>query len=542
MINKKYGVVYTPSRLAEFVAELLKEEAKETNIQIKTVLDPACGECALIDACKKTLNNNTEYWGIDVDKDVIDKTESISIIYNDAILPRNVRQRTAAYWRKKLPKISAIIANPPWSSEKIYERDVLANAGFTFIAGQYDSYVLFLELAYGIVQDDGLFAFILPDSIFDAQNESLRRFLAEKTEIRVIARLGEKIFEEVNRAATVLICRKHIPSESFSTKCFRLSTTARKEFLSKQNTLIDLYRSNVHMVLQKRFTTNSFCNYDIDTRAYEESLIDKIQSKSMPWENIFTFGRGVEISKSGRICTCAVCGTAQGYKKSQFRDGKKFCASCGTEILINNKSVENVILKSSKPGYLPIFVGENIHRYTITGESYIRHNVEGINYKSSELYSPPKLLIRKTGLGIYAAVDYSSQLTNQTVYILKLRDTCHKVPLEYYLAIINSRVVYYYYLKRYGENEWKSHPYLTKKIIFSLPVAEYKDTALDKEIIRLARKLAKTYSYKTDIELELLVMKKYGLNDSERKIISDEMNSLPDLTAVNDMKMEVKYV
>ena len=42
-------------------------------------------------------------------------------------------------------------------------------------------------------------AFIIPDSLFDAQNERLRKFLVEKTQIKVIARLGEKIFDEVTR-------------------------------------------------------------------------------------------------------------------------------------------------------------------------------------------------------------------------------------------------------------------------------------------------------------------------------------------------------
>lgn len=108
----------------------------------------------------------------------------------------------------KLPKIQAIIANPPWSSEKIYTRDELHQAGFSLTDGQYDSYVLFIELAYKLLQNNGYFAFIIPDSIFDAQNESLRRFLISNMQIKVIARLGEKLFENIFRATTVIICQK----------------------------------------------------------------------------------------------------------------------------------------------------------------------------------------------------------------------------------------------------------------------------------------------------------------------------------------------
>lgn len=38
------------------------------------------------------------------------------------------------------------------------------------------------------------------------------------------------------------------------------------------------------------------------------------------------------------------------------------------------------------------------------------------------MYTPPKLIVRKTGLGIYASIDYTGSMTSQTVYILKLRE------------------------------------------------------------------------------------------------------------------------
>ena len=53
MARKKYGVVYTPDRLANFVAKLLAEEMEEDCIADGVILDPACGECALLNAAKK---------------------------------------------------------------------------------------------------------------------------------------------------------------------------------------------------------------------------------------------------------------------------------------------------------------------------------------------------------------------------------------------------------------------------------------------------------------------------------------------------------
>ena len=100
-------------------------------------------------------------------------------------------------------------------------------------------------------------------------------------------------------------------------------------------------------------------------------------------------------------------------------------------------------------------------------------------------------------------------------------------------------MIYYYYLKVYGENEWKSHPYLTKQIIFSLPIIEFTGSADDLHIVALATELAECYEHEKDVQLEKLIMKKYSLSPVEERMIYDEMNKLPDLSAINDMKVEV---
>lgn len=114
MIARKYGVVYTPDRLADFAAELLCAEIEKSEFDSVNVLDPACGECALLDSVKKIKRNEYEYIGIDVDKSaILSASSEYTIINNDTILPKNVRKRTAEFWTGKLPTINAVIANPP---------------------------------------------------------------------------------------------------------------------------------------------------------------------------------------------------------------------------------------------------------------------------------------------------------------------------------------------------------------------------------------------------------------------------------------------
>lgn len=540
MINQKYGVVYTPNSLADFVTGLLCRFFDSKLTYNPTFLDPACGECALLRSISNRYGQNARFVGIDVDKEVINNSkDSFELIHNDAILPNKTKDLADQYWLKKLSHVDAIIANPPWSSEKIYDKNTLIKSGYTLVDGQYDSYVLFIELAYKLLSPGGVMGFIIPDSLFDSQNENLRKFLASKMQILVIARLGEKIFEDVNRATTVIVCKKEFPKNNSITECFRLSTDERRLYLAGKGTLDYFFNKNKHVVSQSRFLKNNACLFDIDTRIEEEELVKKISTDSICWTNTFCFGRGVEISKGGNIVYCPICGQAQGYSKKHMQTGEKTCVYCSSNISVSFDTVDHAISAVPSVDCRMIYVGENIQRYCITGNSYIKLGIDGINYKPPQLYDSPKLLVRKTGLGIYAAIDYTGSLTSQTVYILKYPEACD-IPLEYYLALINSRVVYFYYLKVYGENEWKSHPYLTKQIIFSLPIKPYSGSKLDKDIIRLACDLQNKYDYETDIMLEKLIMKKYGLNRQERNLIVAEMNRLPDLSAINNMKMENK--
>ena len=124
---------------------------------------------SLLSAAQKRFGEKAICLGIDVDAEAVKNTKDVfSIFHNDAIMPVNVKRKTADYWTTKLPPVNAIIANPPWSTEKIYNRDALINAGFNLVNGQYDSYVLFIELAYNILSPGGTMAFIIPDSLFDA--------------------------------------------------------------------------------------------------------------------------------------------------------------------------------------------------------------------------------------------------------------------------------------------------------------------------------------------------------------------------------------
>lgn len=540
-----YGVVYTPEELATFVAKLLKNEyIGNTDF---TVLDPACGEGILLEQVYKCFcdkkHQNVELIGIDIDNNVIENNKKrynsqFKFISQNTILP-STSLSSKSYWKHRIHnKISMIIANPPWSSEKIFEKEELKKAKYSLYSGQYDAYVLFIELSISLLEPNGIAAFIIPDSLFSGENKTLRKFLVENTNIRVLARLGEKIFPNINRATSVIVIENSKVNASSKTKCYRLNTEDRKNYLSGKLDLFDNFLAKSHSVQQCRFLENENYVFDIDVREDEEKLLSKVEKNKIDWESVFRFGRGVEISKSGKIVICEHCKMAQGYTKKQFSNKRKKCQFCGETTRIDEDNTSVIISEKKSPTYKAMYVGENLQRYGFCGKKYILPDVGGINYKDLNQYKPPKILIRKTGLGIYASIDYESTLISQTVYSCNYLME-NDIPLEYYLGVINSRVLYYYYLKKYGENEWKSHPYLTKDIIFSLPIKNISDKnrKICFEIASIVKSILKEYTREKDIKLEKKVFELYEISNTEKELIISEINNLPNLSAINQMKI-----
>lgn len=76
----------------------------------------------------ETFGNNNEYIGIDVDKDAVNNTkENFHIIHNDAIMPQNVKKKTAEYWHDKLP-----VVDFDKKKHTVLQKRFLGNSGYNF--------------------------------------------------------------------------------------------------------------------------------------------------------------------------------------------------------------------------------------------------------------------------------------------------------------------------------------------------------------------------------------------------------------------------
>lgn len=455
-----------------------------------------------------------------------------------------------------------VVSNPPWGADLSgYEGCV--EETFDLATGQYDSFDLFLERAFALLRNpaDGtpppLVGFVVPDSLFQPEHEETRRLLARDHTILQIIKLGEGVFENVYRAAAIVICAKGEADDEHEVLGLTVTNDDRQEItdVTENVNLSTLISERGNWIRQGRFRQDEHCRFQIFSGERDYEIMDRMEEVSIEWEGLLDSGRGVELGATGEILRCPNCMRWATYprRRAQRRGGgyyPKTCEHCEAEFEFEQAAgTDRIIFDPAElypgatgPGDVELAddeewlaVGESVERYSLRRLRIIRTGRDGINYKDPSDYGSPKMLFRKTGVGIWATIDYDDIYTNQVVYIYQLNDEDDAGPydLEYFLGVMNSRLMLYYYYKSTGEIEWKSFPYVTQAIIEQMPVKaiDFEDQAeqeLHDEISNRVRDLLAGPPggmQEEDFELERRVMDLYGLDENQRGHVFSVLNN-----------------
>jgi len=248
--RKMNGVFYTPSFLAEYLAKKVVKYYDRTNIS--NVIDPACGNSILLQSFAKELldssnKNLPKIYGVDKDINAIISSNSkfnkkplekfvTKFIHADGLFPV-CDKNTIQGWSKLRKQINVkngfdiALCNPPWGAELNGYDPFTLNFNFTLAKGQFDIFDLFVEVILNNLNENGVYGLILPDSVFSQGQSRFRCLLSKNTTIYLIARLGEKIFPEINRACVIIIGQKAKAKNNHQVYCFRLLQFTKRKSL-----------------------------------------------------------------------------------------------------------------------------------------------------------------------------------------------------------------------------------------------------------------------------------------------------------------------
>lgn len=534
--KKALGAFYTPQILSDLLAELLIPLCKKANNSFITALDPAMGEGILLESFERLAQKHKidiNLIGIDVDKEAINESkkrfegsDSECIFINtDALYPlenSNPSKGWNALIRKYIPNgIDLIVSNPPWGAD--ISHYVSLSHDFNTAIGQFDIYDLFVETIIENLRQDGVYGIIVPDSIYCQEHKKVREILLTNTTIKGIVRLGEGFFSDVNFAVSIIYGVKK-QNTRYDVLCSHVSNFEKKAILSGEANIYNIVMKKAIKFPAKQMISADF-SFMVDVSPEDLFILNKLKK----YDTIKTHTscqRGVELSKKGVVLQCLEC--KEWFPMPRNKEVVTTCPHCKANIVIADANHTCIVTDRKGKNCVSLITGEDIGRFTVSSNRYIQQGLQGINYKSSILYQGPKVLVRKTGVGITAGIDYNNSLTNQVVYIVKPKESVHpSITAEVIVAILCSRLITYIVIKRKGCIGWTSNPYLSQQDVNALPFPrlDFQNSqtmaALNRitELVRSNFKKRTDLSVEADAEIERNVAFLYNLGYNEYKTI-----------------------
>ena len=518
------GAFYTPFELASWVATEMLERAAVANMRVRHVVDPACGDGALLDAMRREASDQITLTGIDINAKAASQCRAnlghkANILVGDALDP-------SCPWGDTSP--DAVIINPPWGGVLAQDRQFYQNHKYRLATGQFDISDLFVERALTVVQPGTVLGFILPDAVFQPGHQALRELLLEHT-LLLIARLGEGIFDGVCRSTVVIVLRRGRPETGHVVECLQLPASQRKMLGRGELSFRWVKELYSHRIPQTRFAANPSFVFNITQGETDYDIYRKFSLLPVfNWTQRVHLGRGVEIGKRGVTVCCAICGK---HRAAPAVDTPTKCPTCDALICASAPRHTIIANSSNGPEWCPLIVGEDVDRYTVASRRFIQLGVPGIKYKPMEHFAARKLLIRKTGVGLRAAVDESGSATVQAVFYAITAIRKQEWILDYLQGIINSRPLLAWYLRWSGENQWRSHPYVTPKVLKKLPIPDpYINAHITEIAYRIAAESKKARSGLdgSDYVVDNLVCLLYDLSPADISWIGDVLTDTED--------------
>lgn len=453
-----------------------------------------------------------------------------------------------------------IAGNPPWGADiDAYEVWLEhEDYGYDLAHGQYNSYELLIELGADLLTEGGTLGFIIPDSIFNDEYTDLRKWLVTNHQLDQIHKLGEGVFgDDVFAATAILQYTVTNPDEDHMVDASLLMKEDRDRMMGTGgealSSLIDVKRNPTR---QARYREDDDFTIDVWAAEADYEILDTMQSETVPWDEVIDNGRGDETGRGGKVMKCPYCLEWDTYpaKRAESKGGgyyPKTCgnSSCGEEYELED-AVETAQIVGDDPGEdrdTPIYYGEHVNRYRLSGNGYINADIDGPWLKDDQRFEPPKLLIRRTGVGFFTTIDYSEARALKANLVFRLRDDrdepFDQYDLEYFLGFVNSRVMLYYYAKTQGIVEWQSFPRHTQTFIMSLPipVIDFDDDEEQEqyeEFVSLVREAVESdgkIDDELDWEIERHALDLYGIPNENRPRIWSELKELQRLRIVREL-------
>lgn len=440
-----------------------------------------------------------------------------------------------------------VVGNPPWGAEM----DPAARAEALTTTGldpevAWDSWELFVAMGIAALEEGGHLGLVLPDSLLQQTKSRIREHVFAETTVLEVFNLGPGWFgPDVRMGTCLLFARKGQPAKTdeLSIRGVQLSGPLRAEAIAGR-TLLDQVESQRGRALSyDRSLMDPLRVIEPFCGRRDDDILAKMDLHSRSLGDLTDSGRGEEINKSGRLWRCPACQSLNvpaAKSKGSFKP--KWCdnGDCGLALNPGNVQVRHILVDKKSSKTSPWVDGKAINRRygKVQPTAYIDRSLAAWNFKSSALYETPKLLVRKTGVGINATFDDSGAYFPQTVFFYRLKpaELARGLDHRFVLGALLSRTMVYRWFKRSGDVDVaKAFSYLTQSRLRTFPIPDV-DLTNDAHKQRHAEIVKNVQAMldgaplggAEDLAIEQSLRKLWGLSAQEGHYVNGEFFDLAD--------------
>ena len=565
--RKKDGIFYTPKYITKYIVEntigkLCSEKKAELKLDIDIaifehqkpdgklnaigivlyetlnkykawllnlkILDPACGSGAFLNQAVNTLVQEHQFvddiiaeltntplrlfdtdlailenniYGVDINEESIEiaklslwlrtakqgrKLSNLSNNIkcgNSLIDDTGVDANKAFNWQKEFPEVfvnggfDVVLGNPPYVDNRGFDKKELAflyeKYPNSFKKSGTDKYKTtklnliapFIELNLSVLKNNGLASFIFHKNIFKTNSyTSIREFILNEFKILLLTDWGAGQFQDViAETATFVLKKERLLNEQIKVEFFHLNEKYLENYQS-QSSFLSAYE----------FIFGIYAN------SIDRQILEKIESNSLELQGFVNVNNGIVTGNDSKYLSF--------QKLSEF----------------SKKAVR----------------GKDLKRYSSLKENeYIQYIKDELLRSRDEniFLSAEKLLMQMINIEFIITYDNQQFYNLGTTYAITNKDS-EKIDLKFLLSILNSRLIRYYYLKKFT-NESSLTNAISTQNLFKIPIKEIQISEQQPfisiaEMMLLFNKELQEESLKFQRTLE----RKFKLTDLARKL------------------------
>jgi type I restriction-modification system DNA methylase subunit len=298
------------------------------------------------------------------------------------------------------PGFDAVIGNPPWGQKEIGDEQGIKEyvwSRYTSAKGIYDLFRPFVEKGIELTRKGGRFGMVLPDIILLKDYVNTRKLLLEKLAIETIDWWGMPFADAVIDAATVIGC-KRAPEQGHLV-----------------NAIVHDSESPInHMIPQGDFWTNPRYVFNLHLTPEKRAILQRI-------EKCPCLGDSYEIHE----------GVHSGNIRGELFISERMDDTC-RPMIFGRGEIQPYFLrwdgKYIRLGVIP--KRKTKERYANAG--------------NSDWYNQDKILVRRTGDRVLAAVDREGRYASNNFFIVFPKQPC-ELSVDGLCALLNSSFMTWYF-------------------------------------------------------------------------------------------------